>query len=142
MTAAHLLARPYGRVVINYGSGGMSEIDPIPDEGDLEDCLDELCILLIASVVDTRSVLVDDPHDRRLDENVAQSTAAVYTATPDEAAQLVELGRAKARTMASDPMFIQAVERLADPLLEAGELSGDEVRAILESEGRTNGAAT
>jgi hypothetical protein len=108
----------------------------------LEEIITDLAALLVAEECDRLSLPPARGHGC-VDAEIAREIAAGHHWTRNgyEAEQLIELARARAVTLAQDPGFRRLVEVLTGPLLEAGEMTGEEIIAILD-EGSTDGPTT
>jgi hypothetical protein len=139
-TAAWLLGRELGEVIVDgdrsHADVATLRADVGPGDVGLEVVVDDLVVLLSANTLARRSIPRPRPSER--DERDARDLAARFTANPDEAHALVELGRAKARSVVSSQFFIDLVGVLADHIGERGELGGEEIQRILNG-GNGNG---
>jgi hypothetical protein len=138
LICAHVLGRPHGGAHAN-GAGGEAVVALTREDVEvpLEEVVDDLTILAVGDELDRRSWPRFRGQDH--DAEMAWKLATAYTANRDEAEQLVELARAKARTLLDREWVVALVEQLSSALLEAGELDGEQVKAILE--GGTHGKA-
>jgi hypothetical protein len=141
IAAAYLLGRPTGGVRIGP-NGGEADVGALRDasRSPLEDVVDELAILSVGRVV-TRSPA--DPPPREGDDDDRQRLVASRVChSPEEIAALIEFGRARARTLASNTSFIELVERLWPLLDERGELSAQELTIHLNTKENTRNGST
>jgi hypothetical protein len=116
-------------------SGGYYQASWSADrDASLEVIIEDLVPLLVASELDRlngRGTLSGIE-----DERIAREICAghSWTRSDYEVDALLELVRARASTLARHRGFQLLVEQLVDPLLEAGELDGEQVRTILEGD--------
>ena len=135
VAAGLLLGRPVKGAWINGDGTGGSLVGTMraDREIDLETALDDLVIHLIADLTHPTTAvpyyLSDEPGS---DSQQARDVALRVTNSPAEASAVVALGRARAQEVAGDPAFVDLTERIADALLEHGELSGAEIAEIAE----------
>jgi hypothetical protein len=139
VAAAYLLGREIARVRIHSdgGEATVARVRDDVDDADLEQVIDDILVLAIGGEVDRRSWPRAGGDEG--DQALAWDLAERHTASRREAEALVELGRAKAATLAEQRGFQLMVERLTDRLVEAGELDGDDLRDIIENGGSNDG---
>jgi hypothetical protein len=140
--AAIAVGRPVGRVRIG-ASGGDAEVGFLPGDhqASLEEILSELVILLIGQVV-TRSPAMPSGWDEEQDEARALALASRACRTHDEIAALLELARARARTLAAQASFIERVEQLWPVLASQGSMSAEQINDHLNGKEAINGKSS
>ncbi len=115
---AHLLGRPVGAIRLSE-SAGSAEVGLLPAaEATTDSALDEIALLLIGGVV-ARGLPASLPRESD-DEHRAGAIALRASDGADEASALVEVGRARARSIAALPRFVVGVAALSRALVVRG----------------------
>jgi hypothetical protein len=136
--AAHVIAAlHYDRQVGDVSAdpeGGLASVGLIADDADpdritLAFVVEDIVILLAGAEVDRRSL--GPTGDSAADRERAYATATRFTDNVDEANALIGFASARCRTLASNPGFVAAVERLASRVAADGELDADEIIATI-----------
>jgi hypothetical protein len=141
IAAAILLDRPVDNAWINSNGGGAVVGTTKPDAPiSLEDALTDILLMTIGDVADPsvsgRYYLVDEHPGS--DEDRALSVAMRVTGSAEEARAIVQLGRARAKSLSEHPAFIRLASRFASELMER-DLNAEDIERIREE---CNGART
>jgi hypothetical protein len=134
-TTAWLLGLGVHRVEAGNGSGRATT--DFYDDGDLEHILEALTVLVAGAecerYIEQRSgfgMSVEGSDCGDLD--LARALAAEISATAEEAAALLQLAQARARTLIRTPDFAERFAPLAVALFDQGELTGPALHELLK----------
>jgi hypothetical protein len=133
-TVAWMLGLGVHRVEAGNGSGRATT--DFYDSGDLEHVLEALVVLVAAGEVEryierTKGFGMSVQGSDCGDLEIARALAAEVSTTAEEAAALLQLAEARARTMIRSPDFSERFAPLAEALFDQGELTGPALEDLL-----------